>query len=630
MSRKREPYPGFDWSWVPTPETPALLFDIETDGLLDETSTIHCICAKDFLTGESFSFGPGGIEDGLKLLSAAPLLVAHNGLCFDIPAIQKLHPSLLLPRLFDTLTASRLIWTNLKDLDFTQLRKKSCRFPPKLAGSHSLDAWGQRLGVMKGDYGKTTENAWNQWSEDMQRYCEQDVEVLEALYRHILDQRYSPEALALEHEFQAVIFHQERTGVWFDERAAQSLYAELAAKRNDAVTTLQEVFPKKRIEEIFIPKANNRTRGYVKGVPFTKVRYEPFNPASRQQIADRLMEKHGWKPSEFTDTGQPKVDEDVLASLPFPECKPLVDYLELLKIIGMLAEGKNGWLKVVGPDGRIHGRVITNGAVTGRCTHNSPNLAQIPARGQYGKQCRALFAAPPPLVQVGADASGLELRMLAHYLAAYDGGAYAKVLLEGDIHTANQHAAGLETRDNAKTFIYAFLYGAGDEKLGSIVAPLASSAVQTKRGRALKDRFFRSSTAAALLPVIARHKTAHRRRAGRPHRTGQTPLPHRHRRAAPAYPLLALGPEHAPAIRRGRAHETRHGHLPHGSATAGAPVGRGLRAGAPRPRRGAVQHHPGKSRRPRQTLCGIHRACGASFRDAVPDDRRVQGRGELG
>lgn len=161
----------------------------------------------------------------------------------------------------------------------------------------------------------------------------------------------------------------------------------------------------------------------------------------------------------------------MLASLPFPECKPLVDYLELLKIIGMLAEGKNGWLKLVGPDGRIHGRVITNGAVTGRCTHNSPNLAQIPARGQYGKHCRALFAAPPGQVMVGADASGLELRMLAHYLAAYDGGAYAKVLLEGDIHTANQHAAGLETRDNAKTFIYAFLYGAGDEKLGSIVAP---------------------------------------------------------------------------------------------------------------------------------------------------------------
>ena len=489
---QRELYDGLDTGWIPTPDTPALLFDIETDGLLDSCSKVHCICAKEYPGGRTYSFGPGHIEEGLELLASAPLLVAHNGLCFDIPAIQKLHPSLLLPRLFDTLTASRLIWTNLKDLDFTQLRKKSCRFPPKLAGSHSLDAWGQRLGVMKGDYGKTTENAWNQWSEDMQRYCEQDVEVLEALYRHILDQRYSPEALALEHEFQAVIFHQERTGVWFDERAAQSLYAELAAKRNDAVTALQEVFPPKRIEEIFIPKANNRTRGYVKGVPFTKVRYEPFNPASRQQIADRLIEKHGWKPSEFTDTGQPKVDEDVLASLPFPECKPLVDYLELLKIIGMLAEGKNGWLKLVGPDGRIHGRVITNGAVTGRCTHNSPNLAQIPARGQYGKQCRALFAAPPPLVQVGADASGLELRMLGHYMARYDGGAYVRELLDGDIHTANQKAAGLATRDNAKTFIYAFLYGAGDTKLGSIVEPYASPARQAQIGKRLKAKFFKA------------------------------------------------------------------------------------------------------------------------------------------
>ena len=147
------------------------------------------------------------------------------------------------------------------------------------------------------------------------------------------------------------------------------------------------------------------------------------------------------------------MDEDILASLPWPECGKLVEYLELLKIIGMLAEGKNGWLKLVGTDGRIHGKVITNGAVTGRCTHNSPNLAQIPAHGKYGPECRALFAAPPGQVMVGADASGLELRMFAHYLAAYDDGAYGKVILEGDIHTANQKAAGLETRDNAKTFI---------------------------------------------------------------------------------------------------------------------------------------------------------------------------------
>lgn len=158
-SRKREPYFGFSWSWIPTPETPVLLFDIETGGFLDGASTTHCTCAKDFFTGESLSFEPKEIEDGLGLPCQSQLLVARNGLYFDIPAIQELYPGLLLPRLFDILTASRLIWTSLRDFDFTQLRKKPCRLPPKLADSHSLDVWGQRLGVMRGDYGKTTENA---------------------------------------------------------------------------------------------------------------------------------------------------------------------------------------------------------------------------------------------------------------------------------------------------------------------------------------------------------------------------------------------------------------------------------------------------------------------------------------
>ena len=493
----RSPYPGFTCHWTPTPDTPALLFDIETNGLLDATTTIHCICAKDFLTGEVFSFGPQDIDKGLDLLASAPLLVAHNGLTFDIPALHKLHPSLTMPRLFDTLTASRLIWTNMKELDFIQLRKKACRFPPSLCGKHSLEAWGHRLGCHKGSYGKQ-ENAWAAWSEEMQHYCEQDVEVLEQLYRHILSQQYSPESLALEHEFQSVIFQQEQHGVPFDEREAAQLYASLAAKRDSVVASLTETFPPQRTEEVFVPKKNNKVKGFVAGEPFIKVHYETFNPNSRQQIAARLKERHGWQPSEFTEGGQAKVDEDVLSSLPWPECKTLVEYLELSKIIGMLSEGKNGWLRLVTKEGRIHGRVITNGAVTGRCTHNSPNLAQIPARGEYGHQCRQLFHAPKPWVLVGADASGLELRMLGHFMARYDGGKFVKVLLEGDIHTANQQAAGLESRDNAKTFIYAFMYGAGDMKLGSIVAPLASAATQTKRGQQLRARFLRS------LPALKR------------------------------------------------------------------------------------------------------------------------------
>ncbi|MDE7065776.1 MAG: DNA mismatch repair protein MutH, partial [Desulfovibrionaceae bacterium] len=266
----------------------------------------------------------------------------------------------------------------------------------------------------------------------------------------------------------------------------------LAVERDTLRASLQETFPPKRIEEVFIPRVNNRTRGYVKGQPCIRVRYEEFNPNSRPMIAARLMETCGWRPSEFTESGQPRVDENTLASLPFPACRQLTSYLELTKIIGMLSEGNAGWLKLADDSGRIHGRVVTNGAVTGRCTHNSPNLAQIPARGTYGHACRALFRAPQGWVMVGADASGLELRMLGHYMARYDGGAYVTTLLEDDIHTVNQKAAGLETRDNAKTFIYAFMYGAGDAKLGSIVAPLASVASQTRTGKVLRARFLRS------------------------------------------------------------------------------------------------------------------------------------------
>ncbi|MEG2005392.1 MAG: DNA mismatch repair protein MutH, partial [Bilophila sp.] len=245
------------WHWIPTPDTPALLFDIETNGLLKQTTTIHCLCAKDFLTGKSFSFGPNQIEEGLKLLATAPLLVAHNGLCFDVPALQKLRPALSLPRLFDTLTASRLIWTDLTGDDFKlrrSLQKRGGDFPNSLMGKHKLEAWGYRLGCYKGDYGKQ-ESAWDRWTPEMQTYCEQDVEVLEKLYRHILKQAYSPEALALEHEFQQVIHRQEQTGVPFNVPAANVLYAELAGKREALKQQLDDVFPPKRIEEVFIPKA---------------------------------------------------------------------------------------------------------------------------------------------------------------------------------------------------------------------------------------------------------------------------------------------------------------------------------------------------------------------------------------
>ena len=207
-----------------------------------------------------------------------------------------------------------------------------------------------------------------------------------------------------------------------------------------------------------------------KGEPLKK--RIPFNPGSRDQIAKRFMQR-GWKPADFTPDGRARVDEPILKELAkdgYEEAGPLLEYLMIQKRLGQLAEGNEAWLKLVKADGRLHGRVTTNGAVTGRCTHSKPNLAQVPNAGSpYGKECRELFTVGEGKKLVGCDASGLELRCLAHYMARYDGGAYAKILLEEDIHTANQKAAGLPTRDNAKTFIYAFLYGAGDEKIGKII-----------------------------------------------------------------------------------------------------------------------------------------------------------------
>ena len=213
---------------------------------------------------------------------------------------------------------------------------------------------------------------------------------------------------------------------------------------------------------------NNKTRGYVKGVPTYKVKQIVFNPASRDHIADRLQKVHGWKPTEFTASGKPKVDEDVLQGLDYPQAQTLVEYLLINKRIGQLATGQNAWLKLC-RNGRIHGQVITNGAATGRCTHNRSNIAQVPRVGApYGEECRALFHAPKGYRLVGADLSGPELRCLAHYMAKFDDGAYAKEVVEGDVHTANQKAAGLPSRNNAKTFIYGFCT-AGPAKIGAIV-----------------------------------------------------------------------------------------------------------------------------------------------------------------
>lgn len=470
-----------------------LIFDTESNGFLKDLTKIHCIAYRDEAGGEVKSVGgktDEKIRNFLTHLEDAPVLIGHNIIEHDIPALKKVYPTFN-PKgeLWDTLLDCQTIWTDLKDRDFA-FQRKNPDFPTKHIGRHSLKAWGVRLGVYKIDILKQLDSeddaaaAFAEWTQELEDYCRQDVVVGAALYEKIKNhERFSKRAHDMEMEFKQYMLDQEREGFPFDEKAAHALYAELAAERAQLEHDLKTVFPPWEVSLDFIPKRDNKTKGYVKGVVFKKTKLVEFNPRSHPHIAKKLIEK-GWKPEEFTDAGAPCTDSDVLEALvpQFPECKLLARHGEIQKIIGMVAEGKSAYLKKLSPDLRLRGRVGTCGTVTGRCAHKEPNLGNIPRKGDLGKRVRKLFVCIPGYKLVGADAKGLELRMLAHFLARIDGGAYCKVVVEGDPHEFNRVAAGLEKRDDAKTFIYAYVYGGGDGKLGLIVGkgPTAGRALRLK------------------------------------------------------------------------------------------------------------------------------------------------------
>lgn len=482
-------------------------FDIETDGFLDTLTRVHSLVVFNLDTGELVSCAdqPGyrPIEVGLKMLQEADTVVGHNILRFDLPALKKVYPLLEIKGVVrDTVLLARYHWPDVKDDD---IRRVERGFPRRLVGKNTLEAWGVRLGVLKGSFGKGEDDAWQTWTPEMQTYCEQDVRVTVALWQAIkkaeavnrklgMDDRA---AIELEHRFAELMAWQEAVGVVFDKERAAAFYAELAGRRAELLTELQkDIPPWWAFDGQFTPSRDNKRTGYTAGAPFSRVKLKTFSPSSRTDVADRLMKLYGWKPADFTDTGRPQINDEILAQLDYPIAPKLLEYYMIEKVLGYIAEGDASWLKLVGQDGRIHGAVVTLGTATRRCSHQSPNLAQVPTgntrsphawakelAGRLGKQCRSLFVAPEGYVMVGTDASGLELRCLAHYMARYDGGRYADILLNGDIHWETTLALGFvpqgtvrdknnksheQARNTAKRFIYAFLYGAGDEKIGTI------------------------------------------------------------------------------------------------------------------------------------------------------------------
>ena len=466
-----------------------LILDIETNGFLDVLDKIHCMVFKDIETQKVYSYNPDQINDGLQLLKKAELIVGHSVMEFDLPAIEKVTGYKYEGEVLDTLLCSRLIWANMTEIDYT---KKEV--PPKLIGKHSIESWGYRLGLRKGDFAETA--SFDVWTQDMQDYCERDVEVTYLLYKLIEKQNYSKQAIKLEHDFAHWIIKQSQGGVDFDETTAQSLFLSLQKQRLEIEQKLSAVFGSWRKSTGFKTyKRDNKKRGIKAGVPVEQFKTEIFNPNSRDHIADRLKTL-GWKPKSFTATGKPEVNEKVLKSLPYEEAKLISRHLLIQKRLGQLSDGEQAYLKLI-KRGKIHGKVITNGAVTGRCTHFNPNLAQVVSKGsEYGTEMRSLFVAPTNMVMLGIDFSGLELRVLSSYLYNYDSGDFANTLLKDDIHTKNQHILGLDSRDKAKTFIYAYIYSAGNERLSEILN------VSVTEAKGIREKFERA------LPALKNLKNA--------------------------------------------------------------------------------------------------------------------------
>ena len=448
-----------------------IIFDIEADGL--DPTVIHCIVAKEW-GGAVHTFDNTQIEEGIKFLENAEVLIGHNIIGYDIPVIEKLHGATVTNKLEDTLVMSRL-------------------FNPVRENGHSLKTWGWRVGMAKQEQPET----FDEYTPAMLDYCVQDVKLNEVVYNYLLKEgkMFSEDSISLEHKVAKIMRQQEKNGFFFDTKKAMELLAELKDKQFEVEEEVHNTFkPKMMDEKIVTPYIRKDGELSKRGLtddeynnciktqnvkPFMRQKLVEFNLGSRKQIGEYLID-FGWKPERFTPTGQPIVDEGTLKKIEhIREAKLIADYLLYQKRIAQVTS----WIDELKGD-RVHGYVNPNGTITSRMTHRSPNMAQIPNSGSpYGKECRSCWTVPNGYKLVGIDASGLELRVLAHYMNDQE---YIDEVIHGDIHSRNQELAGLKTRNESKTFIYAFLYGAGDAKIGSI------SGGGAKQGKKLKATFLKN------------------------------------------------------------------------------------------------------------------------------------------
>lgn len=629
-----------------------VLYDVETNGLLPEhveppfcMDRIHCLGLKCLDTGYKRSFvhddlfpldladiealrelGHTNIRplsEGIAILEAADYITGHNIVDFDENAVAIQKPDYYHEAtISDTLVMARMVFADVKESDFRAAAKG--RLEGRLIGQQGLEAWGQRLGLHKGDYKKDRENelkqkhkdahlppptdeemhhyVWGTWNVAMHDYMMLDVDVNHMLWEKIQEFNWSSEAVQMEHEIHALMVQQERNGFVFNREQGTKLADHLSTQYDrlsvEAVAAIGKWYrpAKKRIDDhnpdhgedksrrtwgdLTFPK---RTVSFAKAnakyaadgdysklradttedAPFVKVELKEFNPNSRQQIEDRLRTLYGWEPQDFTESGAAKVDDEILRDLAehVPLAETLAEIFFYKKRLGQVRDGKNGWLKLIRPDGRIHGRVNVGGTVSGRATHAAPNVSQVPGvnavefkdfdegdlyikersslvnfaglpiivdskwkekkgewnilvrgrEGGYGWDCRELFTVEKHYKLVGCDLSGIEFRCLANLVYPFDDGEMVDVVLNGDIHQKNADLAGI-SRSIAKRLLYAAMYGGGDAKLGSIVEPFASEARQRTLGGQLRSKLMAAMP--ALERAIKEIKREKRRNAG--------------------------------------------------------------------------------------------------------------------
>lgn len=482
-----------------------IVFDIETNGLLrrrpgEDTAImdrVHCVAWARGDEGAKLAPQSLPIEALISQWMETPSsLIGHNILTFDIPALQSVYPWFKpTGPIIDTKILCQLAWPDVKAMDI-KMRSVEKGMPSNLVGTHKLAAWGYRLGVLKGTYGETAD--WSIYTPEMGEYCRQDVRVTKVLWEKLKAKNLPQMAIEDSHRLHAIVDKQQRRGWCFNLKGAQELQRDLEIRKAELDDELMDLFPPRVFpgtEDGGISDADMKK--YPFWAPKSKLNKfkaieETFNPGSDIQIAYNLMHHRGWKPKVFTDDAEtrPSVTYEVLDHMDpkmVPEAPKFSEYMKLKKVYSMLCAGKAAHMKFADETGeqvRIHGGVYVQGAVSGRDRHMAPNVSQTPSVRKYmGKRFRSLYQATPGWRQVGVDASALELCCQGHYLEPFDGGAYINLVTdpESDIHSINQEAAGLPTRDIAKRFIYAMYYGAGKNLLAQIMDGTPSQAAKAKK-----------------------------------------------------------------------------------------------------------------------------------------------------